>query len=232
MTHVQTNEGTCYQQEQGEVAGSDIQSADHDGTTNGRENDGDNNMVSMLQHAARVPRHEQCNQERHDRWRCLNEVGRDLVETKSRHDGGQEILVGLSDNESEMDEREHVRDGVLQHGPDSADVVALIIFRETTCRNSLPVLRHGGLFGCQEVGARVVGEVGDEPESAYANDDTDDAFEQEEPLPRVKAGNVVHVGQNTRREETRDGLRNGVSGVPNTHSQGRLLLRVPRRGHE
>ena len=47
------------------------------------------------------------------------------------------------------------------------------------------------------------------------------------PLPSMEIGNLIHVFQNAGGEETRDDVRDGVTGMPDGHASWVFFLVVP-----
>ena len=81
----------------------------------------------------------------------------------------KEILVGLCDYDGKVDEREHVREGVLEHGPDTAPGASFVVLGDTAGRYRLSICGHLGLFGSKEVCSGVAGEIRNEPEGYKPN---------------------------------------------------------------
>lgn len=131
----------------------------------------------------------------------MDQVSIGLVEPKGIHNGGQEVLEGLCDDEEEVDGRKHPGEGISDGLSNAAPVAALIIFADTTSRYVSTVLSHSALFGGEEVCTGVTGPVGKEPESKESYGDADGALNDEEPLPSVQPSDIVHVGQDSSGQE-------------------------------
>lgn len=203
-TYIQAHKWACHQKNHRKVPSPDVQSRDHDCAPDGRKYDRHDNMPTMLENTTRMPRHRQRDQESNNGWRGLDKIGDNLIKTERCHDLNpeknwsatrrplkvwcevverpytrKEVLIRLRYDEGKVDQGEHMGYGVLEHRPDAAPVSSLVIFREAAGRNRLSVRGHLGFFGREEVGSRVAGKIGDEPERGNNNDDAHDSWMRE-----------------------------------------------------
>jgi hypothetical protein len=87
------------------------------------------------------------------------------------------------------------------------------------------VLCHFSLLFSQP--PSVLRPVWQDEECHEADEDRNAAFDDEEPLPAVKARKAAHVLEDTRSQETGDDVRNGITSMPDRHPHGILCFRVP-----
>ena len=140
----------------------------------------------------------------------------------------QEILETLAQCEREVHQAEEpgkwILDGFLHTLPE-----ATITFFPATITVEDPILSHLALLLAQE--SRVVRPVGKQGVRCERNQDRSDTLDKKEPLPGVQIRDVVHICQNSGREEAGQNVGDGVSGVPYRHADGVFLFRVPGRSH-
>lgn len=88
-------------------------------------------------------------------------------------------------------------EGILYGHPNTSPHITVVVFRSATSRGHDAELRHLLLLYGEVIRPSVVREVGEEPEASDSDEDRDHALKQEEPLPSMEAGDVVHVCENT-----------------------------------
>lgn len=120
---------------------------------------------------------------------------------------------------------EGIADGILHTVPSATDLLI-----NTTVGNKDTVLGHLTFLLTKKLS--VVGPRWKDEEGDNSNDDRDDTFDEEEPLPSVHTSNTIHVLENTSSQETRDDVGDCVTSVPDSHSEGTLLFGVPGGSHE
>lgn len=140
-------------------------------------------MPAVFEHATRRPRDCERDEVCDNIGRCLYKICLDFGETKSLHDGWEEVFERLRNDEREVHARELPGEWVAECHPEAFPMCAFVVFGYAACRDELAVLRHFRFFGGEVVCTGVVREVWQKLEARYCDEDADDAFEEEKPLP-------------------------------------------------
>jgi hypothetical protein len=134
---------------------------------------------------------------------------------------------------------EWIADSILEAIPGASDT-----FVSATVGHKYTVLGHLFLLLVEEFG--IVRPVWQDPEANYRDKDRDCTFDEDcvtvislglfskgrrvfltKPLPGMQIGDLVHVFQDSRSEETRNDVRDGVAGMPDGHASWVFFLVVP-----
>jgi hypothetical protein len=139
-----------------------------------------------------------------------------------------EIFEALRGDEREVHQAEIPSEGILDRVPQAVPGTTHLLIA-TAVGHKHTILCHLPLLFVKE--ARVIRPVRQREESTGGDQERDNSFNQEEPLPSVQTCDVVHVFEDSCCQETGDNVADSISSVPDGHTHGTLFFGIPCRSH-